>query len=155
MLAYKLINFLTFAALLFVFIRNPLKEWWGNRRLAIEKTIGDVANLFARTSQESEKWRKLLSGVEDDFIKVIDDYKKEGDLERFNIVDMAEKYANKIRTDAALAARHEMDVAVNEIRVWAAKEAVLAAKLKISKESTQADRELFLSLATKEVENSL
>lgn len=155
MIICKFINFAIFLAIVFFAARTPLKRWWNQRRDETESAINKIARLYKATSDEHEKWLKAVERIDDDVLKMIGDYKKEGDLERFKIVDLANKYANKIRNDAAMAARHEMDVAIHEMRKWAAKEAVNAAKYKLTKEISPAERSEFLVSAAEEIEGSL
>lgn len=105
---WKIFNFVVFVALLFFFLRRPLKEFWAGRSHGIRFEIEEAANLAREARFRHEVLRKRMTEIEREMQELVRSLESEGDLERKNMIEEAEGLSERIRTEGEKILRQEI-----------------------------------------------
>ena len=87
-LFYKWFNFLVFLGLLFYFLREPLKDFLGDRRENLKKDLDEVAKQKAKVENKFQDYRKKLVEAHTEISQLQKEMRQEGELEKANLIKM-------------------------------------------------------------------
>lgn len=99
-LIYKWINFGIFNFALFYFLREPVRDFLGDRRESFRKTLEELRQKRHEMELRLSGYRKRLETAETEIRKITGELRKEGELEKQNLIKKAQGFAQKIRDDA-------------------------------------------------------
>ena len=151
-LFYKWFNFLVFLGLLFYFLKEPLKDFLGDRRENIKKEIDEVAKQKARVETKFQDYRKKLAEAHTEINQLQKEMRQEGELEKVNLIKKAKSFAEKIRDDAAKVAEQELGRAKLTLKKMTLLLAVDLAKQWVEKVIENEDQERLISVAIDQLE---
>ena len=151
-LFYKWFNFLVFLGLLFYFLKEPLKDFLGDRRENIKKDIDEVAKQKARVETKFQDYRKKLAEAHTEINQLQKEMRQEGELEKINLIKKAKSFAEKIRDDAAKVAEQELGRAKLTLKKMTLLLAVDLAKQWVEKVIENEDQERLISVAIDQLE---
>ncbi|OGQ05911.1 MAG: hypothetical protein A2W61_05310 [Deltaproteobacteria bacterium RIFCSPLOWO2_01_44_7] len=151
-LFYKWFNFLVFLGLLFYFLKEPLKDFLGDRRENIKKDIDEVAKQKARVETKFQDYRKKLAEAHTEINQLQKEMRQEGELEKVNLIKKAKSFAEKIRDDAAKVAEQELGRAKLTLKKMTLLLAVDLAKQWVEKVIENEDQERLISVAIDQLE---
>ena len=99
-LMYKWINFAIFASLLFYFLREPIKDFLGDRRETLKKELDELSGRRLQTESHFQKYRKKMNASEQEMKNLMEELRKEGEIEKSNLIKKSQSFAEKIKEDA-------------------------------------------------------
>jgi F-type H+-transporting ATPase subunit b len=135
---WRAINFVVFAAIIYKAGGKKIAEFFRSRKYNIETELKDLEQRKADTQAKLAEVDRGIANLEAERAKILDDYKAQGEALKQNIIEAAEKSAEKIREQAKMTASSEAQAAVDAMRAQMAELIVQAAeqvlKEKLSKE---------------------
>ncbi|QQZ09211.1 F0F1 ATP synthase subunit B [Heyndrickxia vini] len=142
---FQLLMFIILLALLKKFAWGPLmgimkqrEEYVANEIEAAEKSRAEASNLL-------EEQRALLKEARVEAQGLIENAKKQGDLQREEIITTARTEANRLKESAKVEIEQQKELAVAALREQVASLSVLIASKVIEKELTVADQEKLIN----------
>ena len=151
-LIYKWANLVIFLGATIYFLREPLRNFLGDRRVNIKKELDEVARERLRIEQRFQEYRKKLAEAQKEISELMKDLKKEGELEKLNLVRKAQTFAAKIREDAERIGVQELGKAKFLLRRATLLHAVELAKEGLKKTVDAFDHEKLVAWGIKHLE---
>lgn len=99
-LIYKWINFAIFGFTLFYFLREPVRDFLGDRKESFRKTLEELRQKRGEMELHLSGYRKRLETADAEIKKIVEELRREGELEKQNLVKKAQGFAQKIGEDA-------------------------------------------------------
>lgn len=99
-LIYKWINFAIFGFTLFYFLREPVRDFLGDRRESLRKTLEELRQKRGVMEFRLSGYRKRLETADAEMKKIAEELRKEGELEKQGLVKKAQGFAQKIGEEA-------------------------------------------------------
>lgn len=113
---WKILNFVVFAAVLFFALRKAVVAFWLGRHQSIRAQIEEARQLKQTTEERNHSLKKRISAIEQEVTQLIDELKKDGDLEKAQLMAQAEKYALRLKEDTTKIIRQEYQRAKELLR---------------------------------------
>jgi F-type H+-transporting ATPase subunit b len=142
---FQLIMFIILLALLKKFAWGPLMGIMKQREELIATEIGAAEQSRAEAAKILEEQRNLLKEARTDAQNIIENAKKQGDIQREEIIGTARTEADRLKESAKLEIQQQKEQAVAAIREQVASLSVLVASKVIEKELTAADQEKLIN----------
>lgn len=142
---YQLILFLVLLALLKKFAWGPLMGIMKEREEHIANEINAAESSRLETKKLLDEQRELLKEARQDAQLLIENAKKQGDVQRDEIIALARTEAERLKESAKLEIEQQKEQAVAAIRDQVASLSVLIASKVIEKELTAADQEKLIN----------
>ncbi|MBI4124458.1 MAG: ATP synthase F0 subunit B [Deltaproteobacteria bacterium] len=135
------INFILFVGVLAYFLREPLLDFLGDRSERIHQELEKIAKQKKVIEARLEDYKKRLdiAGLEIENLKK--EFQSEGETEKKNLIQKAQKYSEKIREDAKRMTEQELNKARHILRRKTFLLAVDLAQKKLQQEVGPADQE--------------
>lgn len=137
---YRILNFAVMFGLLAYFVSKPLKRGMAGRRESIEKSLEDARRAQAEAEAKFAEYESKLAAANKEVEEIYAAIRREGELERDNILSSAKQMATKIEEEADRNANLAIAKARTELRQEAAKLAVALAEELVSKNFTADDQ---------------
>jgi F-type H+-transporting ATPase subunit b len=147
---FQLIVFIILLALLKKFAWGPLMGIMKQREEHIGNEIGAAENSRLEAQKILQEQRDLLKEARNDAQNLIESAKKQGDIQREEIIATARTEAERIKEAAKLEINQQKEKAVAAIREQVASLSVLIASKVIEKELTAADQDQLINEYIKE-----
>lgn len=142
---FQLFMFLILLALLKKFAWGPLMGIMQEREKHIANEIEEAEKSRAEAKKLLEEQRNLLKEARSEAQSLIDNAKKQGEVQREEIVSLARQEAERIKESAKREIEQEKEKAVSEIREQVATLSVLIASKIIEKELSVEDQEKLIN----------
>ncbi|WP_040346590.1 F0F1 ATP synthase subunit B [Neobacillus bataviensis] len=142
---FQLIMFIILMALLKKFAWGPLMGIMKEREAHVANEITAAENSRQEAKKLLEEQRTLLKEARTDAQGLIESAKKQGDLQREEIITTARSEAERIKESAKLEIEQQKEKAVTAIREQVAQLSVLIASKVIEKELSAADQEKLIN----------
>ncbi|MFZ7943247.1 MULTISPECIES: F0F1 ATP synthase subunit B [Bacillaceae] len=142
---FQLIMFIVLMALLKKFAWGPLMGIMKERETHVANEIAAAENSRQEAKKLLEEQRTLLKEARTDAQGLIESAKKQGDLQREEIISTARGEAERIKESAKLEIEQQKEKAVAAIREQVASLSVLIASKVIEKELSAADQEKLIN----------
>ncbi|MFS0783853.1 F0F1 ATP synthase subunit B [Bacillus sp. 1P06AnD] len=142
---FQLLCFLVLLALLKKFAWGPLVNMMKEREKHVASQIDEAEKTRAEASRYVEEQRELLKQSRSEAQTLIENAKKQGDIQRDEIVTAARTEAERIKESAKLEIVAEKEKAVTALREQVASLSVLIASKVIEKELNEADQEKLIN----------
>lgn len=142
---YQLVLFLVLLALLKKFAWGPLMGIMKEREEHIANEINAAESSRLETKKLLDEQRELLKEARQDAQVLIENAKKQGDVQRDEIIALARTEAERLKESAKLEIEQQKEQAVAAIRDQVASLSVLIASKVIEKELTAADQEKLIN----------
>ncbi|MEH7415885.1 F0F1 ATP synthase subunit B [Neobacillus drentensis] len=147
---FQLIVFIILLALLKKFAWGPLMGIMKQREEHISNEITSAENSHLEAKKLLEEQRNLLKEARNDAQNLIENAKKQGDVQREEIITTARAEAERIKEAAKVEIEQQKEKAVAAIREQVASLSVLIASKVIEKELTAADQDALINEYIKE-----
>jgi F-type H+-transporting ATPase subunit b len=147
---FQLIMFLILLALLKKFAWGPLMGIMKQREEHIGNEIGAAEKSRLEAEKILQEQRNLLKEARNDAQSLIESAKKQGDIQREEIIAIARTESDRLKEAAKLEIEQQKEKAVAAIRDQVASLSVLIASKVIEKELTAADQEQLINEYIKE-----
>jgi F-type H+-transporting ATPase subunit b len=147
---FQLIVFIILLALLKKFAWGPLMGIMKQREEHIANEITAAENSRLESQKLIEEQRSLLKEARNDAQNLIENAKKQGDVQREEIITTARAEAERIKEAAKLEIEQQKEKAVAAIREQVASLSVLIASKVIEKELTAQDQDALINEYIKE-----
>ncbi|WP_040207006.1 F0F1 ATP synthase subunit B [Neobacillus jeddahensis] len=147
---FQLIIFIILLALLKKFAWGPLMGIMKTREDHIVNEINAAENSRLEAKKLLEEQRSLLKEARNDAQNLIENAKKQGDIQRDEIITVARTEAERIKEAAKQEIEQQKEKAVTAIREQVASLSVLIASKVIEKELTANDQEELINQYIKE-----
>ncbi|WP_413305257.1 F0F1 ATP synthase subunit B [Bacillus sp. 1P10SD] len=147
---FQLLMFIILLALLKKFAWGPLMGIMKEREAHIVNEINAAENSRLEAKKLLEEQRSLLKEARTEAQNLMENARKQGDIQREEIVVAARTEAERIKEAAKLEIEQQKEKAVAAIREQVASLSVLIASKVIEKELTAADQEQLISEYIKE-----
>jgi F-type H+-transporting ATPase subunit b len=151
---FQLIMFLILLALLKKFAWGPLMGIMKEREEHIAGEIGAAEKSRAEAQKLLEEQRDMLKQARTEAQGLIENAKKQGDLQRDEIIALARTESDRIKESAKLEIEQQKEQAVAAIREQVASLSVLIASKVIEKEISAADQEKLINEYIQEAGNA-
>jgi F-type H+-transporting ATPase subunit b len=147
---FQLIVFIVLLALLKKFAWGPLMGIMKQREEHIGNEISAAENSRLEAQKILQEQRDLLKEARNDAQNLIEGAKKQGDIQREEIIAAARTEAERMKESAKLEIEQQKEKAVAAIREQVASLSVLIASKVIEKEITAADQDQLINEYIKE-----
>lgn len=134
------VNFILFVGILVYFLREPLLDFLGDRSEKIRQALEKIARQKEEVQTRLADYQRRLERAADEIEKLKAEFQREGELEKKNLVQRAQTYAEKIRQDAKRIAEQELRKARHLLRQKAFLLSVELAQKKIEQAINSADQ---------------
>lgn len=138
---YKWINFVIFLGVLVYFLRDPLRDFLGDRREKIRRELEEIAAKLKEVEIHLANYQKKLAASDQEIKKLREEFLIEGELEKENLLKKTQGYAEKIREDAKRMGEQELIKAKHRLRRRALLLALDLAKEMLQKNIEPKDQE--------------
>ncbi|WP_050616592.1 F0F1 ATP synthase subunit B [Bacillus testis] len=142
---FQLLCFIVLLALLKKFAWKPLVNMMKEREAHVASQIDEAEKTRAEASRYVEEQRELLKQSRVEAQSLIENARKQGDIQREEIVTAARTEAERIKDSAKLEIVAEKEKAVTALREQVASLSVLIASKVIEKELNEADQEKLIN----------
>lgn len=144
-IVFQLLMFLILLALLKKYAWGPLMGIMQAREEHIANEIEEAEKSRAEAKKLLEEQRSLLKEARTEAQSLIDNAKKQGEVQREEIISLARQEAERVKESAKLEIEQEKEKAVSEIREQVATLSVLIASKIIEKELSVEDQEKLIN----------
>ena len=142
---FQLVTFIILLALLKKFAWGPLMGIMKQREEHIASEINAAEQSSVEAKQLIEEQRTLLKEARTEAQGLIENAKKQGDVQRDEIIALARAEADRLKESAKLEIEQQKEQAVAAIREQVASLSVLIASKVIEKELSAADQEKLIN----------
>lgn len=151
-LIFRWINFGILAIVLYYFLRNPVRDYLGNRRQEIEKTLEEIKHLRAEVEKKFQEWCGRLQTLDREISQLKKEFDQEGALEKQAIVRQAEAYEARIREETRRVGLQELKKARARLRAKTAQEAVATGRILLQTYLNEEDQRRLVKQSIRELE---
>ncbi len=148
-----ILDFAFFALLLWWYGKRPIREAFAQRHVQVKRALEEAAEAFAGAEGRYEEYKGKLANVEEEAGQFVDSGRKDGALERDQIVQSARAYAERLRKDSAAVMQQEVDKAQARLRREVVHEVLALTEKTLREELTDGDRNRLIEDAIHELEN--
>lgn len=142
---FQLVMFLILLALLKKFAWGPLMGIMKQREDYIANEISAAEQSRVESKKLLEEQRALLKEARSEAQGLIENAKKQGDIQREEIISTARAEANRLKENAKLEIEQQQEKAVTAIKEQVASLSVLIASKVIEKELSEKDQEKLIN----------
>jgi len=115
-MAWRIINFLILAALLWKLLADKIKAYFGDRRLEIAQMLEEADKAKAEAEQRHSEYQKKLENVEMDIKEIREAIMGELESEKERIIEEGKAAAERIVEQAKWSAEQEVVKAKNSLK---------------------------------------
>ena len=149
--AFRVINFIIFAALLYKFVAQPVKNYFKERVHTIELALKEAKEAKEEAEKKAREYSEKLKNAEVEIKDMLYQAEKERDEQMRRIRDETEKMVQRIKEQAQAAADLEVKKARAELQREAAELAVGMAEGLLKENFTDEDQKRLLSEYTTKI----
>lgn len=136
----RVINFLILFGLLYYLLRNPLSNFFSERKSQIQKDLEEAKQRREEAERTLKDYEQKLADMEQELDRMRSELKKAADAESEKIVANADRMAEGMVEAAKLAAEQEVRKAKSQLRNESVEMAVQMAEALIKEKITDEDR---------------
>ncbi|MFP4158734.1 MAG: ATP synthase F0 subunit B [Desulfobacterales bacterium] len=138
---YRVINFVVLAAILIFALKNPAKQFFGNRISSIREQLEDLEKQKQEAENKLAEYNERLASLTRESEKIIEDYRKQGENLRDNILKQAEAASAKLEEQARKNIEREFAQAKLHLETEVFDRALEKAEEKLKRITTPDDQE--------------
>ncbi|MFP4194058.1 MAG: ATP synthase F0 subunit B [Desulfobacterales bacterium] len=138
---YRVINFVVLAAILVFLLRKPVKQFFGDRIRVIREQLEDLENQKQAAEKQLEEYNERLAALSRESEKIVEDYRRQGENMRDQILREAEDAANKLEEQARKNIEREFAQAKLQLETEVFDKAMEKAEQKLRQITTPDDQE--------------
>ena len=118
--AYEIGNLFLILAVIIYFAREPMKNFFAERREQIQSDIAESGRLLADAEARLSEWQERMGQLDAEIEKIRATERRRVQREREKILEEAQQAAERIRSEAGVAVEREVRRAQEELRREAA-----------------------------------
>ena len=107
-LIYAWINFILFIGALVYFLREPVRDFLGDRSENLRKELDELRQKRQQMELHFSHYRKKMGQAEDEIKKLIEELQREGELEKQNLLKKSQIFSQKIKEDGQKMGEQEL-----------------------------------------------
>jgi len=153
-LLYRAANLLLLIGVIAYFARKPIREFFSERRTAIEKDLKEAADLRREAEARYAKWQRKLVDLDAELEQIRATFRERAEAERAQIIADANATAERIRSDTRAAIEQELRKSREVLSEEAANLAVELAADLLREHVTAADRDRLVTEFIERVESA-
>lgn len=138
---YRVINFAVLAGILVFLLRKPVKQFFGDRIRVIREQLEDLENQKQAAEKKLEEYNERLAALSRESEKIIEDYRRQGENLKDQILREAETAAGKLEEQAKKNIEREFAQAKLHLETEVFDRAVEKAEEKLKRITTPDDQE--------------
>jgi F-type H+-transporting ATPase subunit b len=147
----KLVNLVLFLAILYLLVRKPAREFYSQRLASVRETLDHAAKEKHRATEKMAELDTRLNRLDADLREIGAQSERDAAAERARMDAETRKDIEKIRQTAAREVDAAKQVALSDLRAFAATSAVDLAEQMIRREMTPADDSKLLARVGEEL----
>lgn len=148
-----ILNFAFFVMLLVWYGKRPVREAFAQRHVQVKRALEEAAEAFEHAEGRYEEYKGKLANVEEEATMFVESGRKDGALERDQIVQSAKDYAERLKKDSSAVMQQEIDKANARLRREVVHEVLALTEKTLREELTDGDRNRLIEDAINELEN--
>lgn len=138
---YRIINFLVLAGLLFFLLRKPAAQFLGDRIKGIQEQLKELEQKKIEAEKKLAEYTRRLDALSSESDQIIEEYRRQGEAMRDNILKAAEAAAAKLESQALRNIEHEFKKARIELEMEIMEKAISRAEEMLRENITDQDQE--------------
>jgi F-type H+-transporting ATPase subunit b len=138
---YRIINFLVLAGLVFFLIRKPAAQFLGDRIKGIQEQLKELEQKKIEAEKKLAEYTRRLEDLSAESDRIIEEYRRQGETMRENILTAAEASAAKLESQAKRNIEHEFKKARIELEAEIMEKAISRAQDMLARNITDKDQE--------------
>lgn len=138
---FRIINFLVLAGLVFFLLRKPAAQFLGDRIKGIQEQLKELEQKKIEAEKKLAEYTRRLADLAAESDQIIDEYRRQGESMRENILKAAETAAAKLESQARRNIEHEFKKARVELEMEIMEKAISRAETMLEKNITDKDQE--------------
>ncbi|RJP36848.1 MAG: ATP synthase F0 subunit B [Desulfobacteraceae bacterium] len=138
---FRIINFLVLAGLVFFLLRKPAAQFLGDRIKGIQEQLKELEQKKIEAEKKLAEYTRRLADLSAESDQIIDEYRRQGESMRENILKAAETAAAKLESQARRNIEHEFKKARVELEMEIMEKAISRAETMLEKNITDKDQE--------------
>lgn len=138
---FRIINFLVLAGLVFFLLRKPAAQFLGDRIKGIQEQLKELEQKKIEAEKKLAEYTRRLADLSAESDQIIDEYRRQGESMRENILKAAETAAAKLESQAMRNIEHEFKKARVELEMEIMEKAISRAETMLEKNITDKDQE--------------
>lgn len=149
--AWRILNIVLFAAILWYFIGKIWKRFFKTRRQTIEDTLDKLGNRRKEAKEKLAEIEKRIANLEEERKAILEESRQQGERLKQGIVDDAHKQADQIVEQARRAAENESAAMLGKVRSTVADEIIAAAGKALAGKLTHEEHDKLIANALDKV----
>ncbi len=141
---YQGINLVIILGIIIYFGRKPVTEYLSDRKSQITNDLDSAAQLLSEAEARNAELQRKLVDLESQVEEIRENTRRRAEEESERIIAEANKTAERIQSDAALAINQELSRAQRELRKEASELALELAGRLLQEHVSESDRERLL-----------
>lgn len=150
-IGWFLINFILFIAVLIRFAGPALNRIFAARSSKIRDAIEVNEREFEHAQAERQKWQEKVASIDDEIRDLVSNCRRDGEAEKTKIIDNAQGYVARMRSDAQLIVEQEARGAERVLQLEISRQALDSAESLLRETITDADRKRLFENAVAEL----
>ncbi len=138
---YRILNFLVLAAIVFFLVRKPAAQFLGDRIKSIQEQIRELEQKKIEAENKLAEYSQRLADLSSESDRIIEDYRRQGEAIRDNILKEASSAAAKLETQAKKNIEYEFKKVRMELEAEIMEKAISRAEDILAKNITDKDEE--------------
>jgi F-type H+-transporting ATPase subunit b len=138
---YRIINFLVLAAIVFFLIRKPAAQFLGDRIRGIQEQIKELEQKKIEAENKLAEYSHRLAELSSESDRIMEDYRRQGEAIRDNILKEASSAAAKLENQAKKNIEYEFKKVRMELEAEIVEKAISRAEDMLAKNITDKDEE--------------
>ena len=138
---YRIMNFLVLAAIVFFLIRKPAAQFLGDRIKGIQEQIKELEQKKIEAENKLAEYSQRLAELSSESDRIIEDYRRQGEGIRDNILKEASSAAAKLESQAKKNIEYEFKKVRLELEAEIMEKAISRAEDILAKNITDKDEE--------------
>lgn len=149
--AWRVLNFVLFAGILWYFIGGRAKQFFRNRRKGIAEELDSLDARRKNAREELDKVEQRIRNLDAERRAIIDESRQQAESLKQAIIDEARAQAAQIVEQARRSAENEGRAAIAEVRAIIADEIVAATEKALAKKLGPAEQEALIDKSLNKV----
>lgn len=137
---YSVLNFVVFAAALYVVLRKPTRDFFAARAELLAQRVADAGRAEADAKQRIDAIRTRMNALEGELVALRRQAEADAEAERLAIIQRAETFSSKIVADTERMIGQELGRAEETLKRTAVDVAIMMAERILREQMTPDDQ---------------
>jgi len=137
----RTMNFVVLLGILIFLLKKPVAKALEGRRQGIREQLDDLEKQKQDAAQQLKEYKDQLARLDQETEGIVDQYVKEGEAAKANIIEEAKSVAEKLQGQAKKNIQYEFEAARKQLRAELAEQSIAMAEELIKKSIKDEDQE--------------